>query len=281
MSFSPEWLALREPADHAAVNGQIRNAVRTRFAGRDLIRVVDLGCGAGSNLRGTCSALGNRQAWTLVDYDAKLLAAARERLAAFADTSQESAAGGLKLTSAGAMIDVAFRQADLSSGDFAAVIEGTDLVTAAALFDLVSVPVIEKLAAAVTERRQAFYTVLSYDGIAAWLPGHPADAALRHAFNAHQLTDKGFGPAAGPGATDALTAAFQRRGYKVYRGHSPWILDHRYERLRKELDAGFASAVVETGRIDTATVAAWLDARRCAADAVTIIGHEDLFAVPA
>lgn len=280
MSFSPEWLALREPIDHASVNAQVRNALKSRLAGRDNIRVVDLGCGTGSNLRGTFDALGPHQAWTLVDYDPKLMVAAHDRLIDFADMSQEVGAG-LHIVKGSHVIDVAFRRADLAGGDFDAVIDGADLVTAAALFDLVSQPVIEQLAAAVTRRRQTFYTVLTYDGIATWLPGHGADTQMRDAFNRHQRTDKGFGAAAGPGATDALTAAFQARGYEVYRGHSPWIVDRRYPRLRAELDSGFAAAVSETGMVEEATTAAWLAARRSAGnDAVAVVGHEDLLAVP-
>ncbi len=47
MSFSPEWLALREPADHAARSAHLLSQVATRFGDRDAISVVDLGCGAG------------------------------------------------------------------------------------------------------------------------------------------------------------------------------------------------------------------------------------------
>jgi SAM-dependent methyltransferase len=80
MSFSPEWLALREPVDHASVNSQVREALRRYFTRHTSIRVVDLGCGTGSNVRGTAGALGRRQTWTLVDYDPKLLKAAAFRL---------------------------------------------------------------------------------------------------------------------------------------------------------------------------------------------------------
>ena len=52
MSFSPEWLALREPADHAARSTSLMARLGRHFAGRERISVVDLGCGAGSNLRG-------------------------------------------------------------------------------------------------------------------------------------------------------------------------------------------------------------------------------------
>jgi SAM-dependent methyltransferase len=266
MSFSPEWLALREPADHASVNAEVRDALRARFAAKASIRVVDLGCGAGSNLRGTCGALGVKQHWTLVDYDPKLLAAAKTRLATFEQ---------------GRTLDVAFKQADLSSGNFGDVIAGADLVTAAALFDLVSAPVINKLVAAIAANRQSFFTALTYDGISSWLPAHPADNAMRDAFNAHQRGDKGFGPAEGPGATDTLAKAFSQHGYRVMRGKSPWVLDGRFLQLRRELDQGFAGAVRETGKVDAADIDSWLKARLGNDGAVTIVGHEDLFAYPA
>lgn len=266
MSFSPEWLALREPADHASVNAEVRDALRASFAVKPSIRVVDLGCGAGSNLRGTCGALGAKQHWTLIDYDAKLLSAAKSRLAAFGTGDQ---------------IDVSFKQADLSSGDLGEIIDGADLVTAAALFDLISARVIDRLVAAIAARRQSFFTVLTYDGIASWLPAHPADNAMRDAFNAHQRGDKGFGPAEGPVATDTLAKAFARHGYKIIRGKSPWVLDRRFLQLRRELDQGFAGAVRETGVVGATDIHSWLKSRFSSQNAVTVIGHEDLFAYPA
>jgi hypothetical protein len=279
MSFSAEWLALREPCDHASVNPEMRAALAARFARTESISIVDLGAGAGSNLRGTYEALPARQSWTLVDYDPKLLAAARDKLLVWAD-SAEASDRGLRLRKAGKALDVTFRQADLAKGGYAPVIAGADLVTAAALFDLVSVASIEQLAASVTAAGQAFFTVLTYDGHTRWTPTHPADDALRAAFNAHQKSDKGFGPAAGPGGTSALAKAFYARGYRVLRGTSPWIVDARYGGLRDDLDSGFANAAVESGQVTQATAEGWVANRRGRADAVSVIGHEDLLALP-
>ncbi|MCA3563323.1 MAG: class I SAM-dependent methyltransferase [Methylocystis sp.] len=279
MSFSAEWLSLREPADHAALNADVRQALRRRFEGRDAIAVVDLGCGAGSNLRGTWAALPARQSWTLVDYDARLLAAAREKLIEWADAASISG-DALSLRKGSATLEVSFRQVDLSGGNFAGVTEGADLVTAAALFDLVSPSGIEALAASLAARGQTFFTVLTYDGEASWRPSHPADSAILAAFNAHQTSDKGFGPAAGPGATDALAKAFHRRGYGVLRGASPWLLDRSFARLRAELDRGFANAALETGLVPSGDVSAWLAHRLAGGERLSIIGHEDLLATP-
>jgi hypothetical protein len=279
VGFSADWLALREPADHASVNPEVRTALSARFAARPAIRVVDLGSGAGSNLRGTFSALGPRQHWTLVDHDAGLLAAARARLAAWSDTAAESA-DGLAITKGGKSLTVVFREADLSGGGYAPVIAGADLVTAAALFDLVSIASIEKLAEAVAANRQAFHTVLTYDGHTRWTPEHSADTAIRAAFNADQKTDKGFGPAAGPGGTSALAKAFYARGYRVLRGTSPWVVDARYGALRAELDAGFAAAAAKFSKENSSLANTWLRGRLGNPDAISVIGHEDLLAVP-
>ena len=277
--FSPDWLALREPVDHASINAEVRRTLITLLAGRDELAVVDLGCGAGSNLRGLSPWLPGRQSWKLVDYDQRLLDTAKERLALLPSPWR---GGDRGVEKAGEETGrVTFRQADFSKGDFAPLIAGADLVTAAALFDLVSAPVIEKLADAVAQRRAIFYTVLTYDGIAAFLPEHPSDRDMREAFNQHQQTDKGFGPAAGPHATGALAKAFAKHGYHIVRGKSPWVLDAACAKLRYEVDAGWANAAVETGRISEAEAYAWLTHRREARDAVTIVGHEDLLALPA
>ncbi|WP_246659842.1 MULTISPECIES: hypothetical protein [Methylosinus] len=86
--FSAEWLDLRESADHAARNPALRESVARAFADRESLTIVDLACGAGSNLRGLAEHLPARQKWLLVDHDPALLAAARARLAAWADVAE-------------------------------------------------------------------------------------------------------------------------------------------------------------------------------------------------
>lgn len=277
MSFSPEWLALREPADHAARSAALMARVQRHFAGRDRISVVDLGCGAGSNLRGTFAALPDEQHWRLVDYDPALLAAARSRLAAWADSAVEEG-DLLRLGKDGKSITVAFHQADLTRDLATALPEGADLVTAAALFDLVSAAWIDAFVAHLAGRGLPLYTVLTYDGTERWDPPHPADAAMLAAFHAHQATDKGFGPAAGPLATETMATAFAAAGYDVARAPSPWELGPAFAGLSRELVTGFAGAVGETGRVPEADIAGWLAARR--AGVTCHVGHEDLFAAP-
>src|SRR4051794_13823583 len=193
--FSAGWLALREPADPHARNRALVAELRSVFAGRDTAAIIDLGCGTGSNLRALAASLARRQSWRLVDRDPALLGAARERLAAWADGSETGA--GLRLRKGGFEIAVCFVEADLAPGVAPLLSDGgVDLVTAAALFDLVSASWIEGFARETAAAGAAFYPALTYDGVDRWSPPHPADAAMLVGFHAHQRRDKGFGPAA-------------------------------------------------------------------------------------
>lgn len=273
--FSPEWLALREPVDHRSRDAGLAQRAAAHLSGNSEPRIVDLGCGTGSNLRAFAPQLGPRQSWTLVDYDARLLAAARDRLVEWADSTTESRIGVI-LHKGTSEIAVRFRQADLVRDLDAALGEAPDLVTASALFDLCSAEFIARFSAAVAARKAAFYTVLTYDGVQTWSPAHPADEAMRAAFIAHQKTDKGFGISAGPDAPAILAAAFREAGFTVEEADTPWRLGAADSSLIADLATGFAGAVAETGRLDAATLDDWRAVQRSEA----VVGHTDTLALP-
>ena len=275
--FSPEWRALREPADHAARNPQVLAAVGGYFADKASVSVLDLGCGAGSNLRATYAALPDRQHWTLVDHDAELLAFARERLTNWADEAREQGEE-LVLAKDGKAITVDTRKVDLNTDLEWVLGWQPDLVTAAALFDLASKRWIERFVAALASQHLPLYAVLTHDGREEWQPEHPADAGIHAAFIDHQHRDKGFGPAAGPDATEIMAEAFRKSGFAVSSGDSNWLLDAKRRPLQEALAEGIATAVGETGRLDPQAIADWLAARREAETA--LIGHQDLWARP-
>lgn len=279
--FSPEWLGLREPADHAARDPGLVADLAAALSDRAEITIIDLGCGTGSNLRGLAPGLGARQSWRLVDNDPALLAAARVALLDWAD-EVEIEGEALALAKGGCRIRVTFAAHDLSAGLGPVLDPGAapDLVTAAALVDLVSRAWLDGLVLSVAAAGSVFYTTLSYDGCETWDPPHPADAAVHAAFLAHQGGDKGFGAAMGPGATAALTEAFEeRQGYRVTTAQSPWRLGGRHRELIRQLKDGKASAAAETGLVGAAEIERWATARSRAGTTATI-GHADLLAVP-
>ena len=262
--FSADWLALREPYDARARNRDVLDSVATAAAAGDAVAVVDLACGIGSTLRAVAPRLPPRQDWRLVDNDLSLLARA----------AAGKAIPGIAVT----RIPV-----DLAR-DLEAALDGrVSLVTASALLDLVSAEWLDRLVIEVAARHLPFYAALNYDGRVSFDPADPLDAAVIAAVNLHQQTDKGFGPALGPGAAEAAIKRFQAADYAVVHGRSDWHLLPRDREIQRDMLAGWAGAAREIGAVSLPDAAAWLTRRRdlLAAGRSTIeVGHVDIFARP-
>ena len=273
--FDPEWLALREPIDHAARNARVEREVCAHFAERSSLTIVDLGCGTGSNLRALAPVLSPRQHWHLVDGDATLLMEARRSLINWADA--RDAGSELLLDKNGREIRVSFECADLTSRDLSFGDITPDLITAAALLDLVSTEWLERLVVASARGRVPLYAVLTYDGVARWRPETALDQRVVDAFDRHQRSDKGFGPALGPIAAETFSALLSRYGYRISQGDSPWQLGSDDSALIDAVTTGFASAAAEIEPDMADAFADWASASTKAQNVV--IGHRDIFAV--
>ncbi len=266
--FSPAWLALREPADARARSTTLTQAAAGRLANRQELRVVDLACGTGSNvryLRRHLAANGRIVRWLLVDHDPVLLSEAQAQLR---DDDVETRALDL---------GVAFE------GAAGALLAGDDLVTASALLDLVSARWLDALARRCADSGAVALFALTYDGRMRCLPAEPEDELVRELVNRHQHGDKGFGPALGPEASDAAAAAFARVGYRAQRERSDWVLADDVPQLQRELIEGWVQAAEEIAPARATTLRDW-KARRLAhvrdGQSRLVVGHEDLLAWP-
>ncbi len=254
--FSAEWLALREPADAAArsatVTGAAIDALRGATAGEGERLAVDLGAGTGSNLRFLAPRLPGAWRWRLVDRDPALLARA----------------AGAHGAGAGAAVECL--EADLARLDDARVLAGASLVTASALLDLVSDAWLADLVDRIAAAGAAALFALSYDGRIACTPADPMDDGVVALVNAHQRTDKGFGPALGPDAARRASELFAARGYRVERAASDWRLGTADADLQRELIDGWARAAGEMRPGEAAAIESWRERRRAHVDARAI-----------
>lgn len=276
--FAPDWLRLREYADHRARSNALLRKLAGYFSERSEVRIMDLGAGLGSNLRGTFTALPARQHWILVDHDPVLLAQACGAIAEWADAARPTTSG-VEAIKDGRSLHVELKRHDLAADPLPWASDKPDLVTAAALFDLVSAQWIERFTGTLTQARLPFYTVLTHDGTTEWLPAHAADPQMQAAFESHFGRDKGFGPSAGRQGSVLLAAALTKAGYQVERAPSPWRLGPGDGPLIAALARGWADAVRETGAVPEIVINSWL-AVRMSNGATCSVGHEDLFALP-
>jgi hypothetical protein len=256
--FSAEWLALREPADHAARSADLTRAVIDLLP--DDARILDLAAGTGSNVRYLAAAAGcERTDVLLVDHDPLLLARVPE------------------------MAGVETRCLDLSTLDDREIFDGRQLVTASALLDLVSETWLLALANRCAEGGAAVLFALNYDGRIACSPEDPDDGAILSAVNEHQRTDKGFGPALGPDATDRAARCFGDLGYRVQRAPSDWLLTPASGELQRQLIDGWAQAAAAMAPQQIRMIDAWRERRLAhvaAGWSAITVGHEDFAAWP-
>jgi hypothetical protein len=281
--FSADWLALREPFDAAARSRSLIAELATHLTRGTPLEIVDLGCGAGSNLRHLAPLLGGAQGWRLVDHDPRLLEAAVATTHAWADErgcTVKRSGSSLAISGGDLDCEVACEPADL--GELAVVdLPASGLVTAAALLDLVSPSWLDELAQRCRAARAAVCFALSYDGRTTLAPPEAEDGEVLDLFNRHQLGDKGFGPALGPGAAAAAESALKAHGYEVRAAQSDWVIGSRDTTLQLELLDGWLGAARDIAPERYAALLAWHERRRAhvaAGRSSLRVGHLDLVA---
>lgn len=263
--FSPDWLALRAPADDRARARSARDAALATLRGQPAPLIVDLACGTGSTVRALTPHLGTGQRWRLVDHDPDLLAHAKEECG--------------KLEGIGPVQTMACDLACDTHGPLA----GAHLVTTSAFLDLVSHAWLTRLVEALAGRDLPFYAALTYDGRLSCDPPHALDETVRHLVNLHQKGEKGFGPALGPDAAQKAWDLFGATGYNVTEARSDWNCLESEPIFQSALVEGWARAAGEIGVLAPHELDDWRNFRLQAIKAGRsriLVGHIDILATP-
>jgi SAM-dependent methyltransferase len=275
--FSAEWLALREAADRRARSPALLKATHLwadRLAAPDrALRILDLGAGTGGNLRFLAPRLPGPQVWTLIDGDTRLLDSAR---------SARQRGQVAPMFSRGLLRVQAIARDLAVAGSLRDVRPGVHLITASALFDLVSEAWCRRLIRELARPGAALLAALTYDGRIALDPPHPCDATVRSLFNRHQRHDKGFGPALGPAAARTIVRLASAAGARVIVARSDWRLGRGETALLQPLLCAWAAAAREVQPEQTGAIDSWSALREAQAGAGllgAVVGHLDVLAV--
>jgi hypothetical protein len=270
--FSAQWLQLREPLDVASRDEDLCAFLRADLASEkrqhSRLTLIDLGAGTGANLRYAAPRLGGPQDWLLVEQDPLLLQALERKL--------RDAAPSFDCHVRILQLDLARRLHQLPLADGV-------VLTASALLDLVSEAWLQALARAAATVAATVWFALNYDGRIECVPAEPEDAEIRDLFNLHQLQDKGFGPALGPGSGRMAEQLFAQLGYRIRSAPSDWRIGPHSRPLQLALVQGWFDAACEIAPHRAAAFSDWLKRRRAhieAARSELRVGHTDLIARP-
>jgi hypothetical protein len=281
------WLALREPHDWAARDASLVDDVVRALSGTSTVRVIDLGTGTGSNLRYLMARLPPRQEWLLIDKSPDVLRRVLDRTTGWAAARGlrvEPSKGGFTVQGEDLACQVRFEQQDLDLPLDPKLFLDRQLVTAAALLDLVSDAWLGALVSRCQDAGAIALFALTYNGQTTFEPCDHDDERARDLLNLHQLRDKGLGgPATGPDAHARAVRWFREGGFELREATTNWNVDGSAAQFQQELIAGLASAAVEQQPDSAEDMAAW-KVRRLqhlqAGRSRVIVGHHDLAAWP-
>jgi hypothetical protein len=265
-TLTPEWLSLREPADHEARSRALVERLRPLLPSGELV-VHDLGSGTGSMTRWLAPQLPRAQHWVLHDLDDSLLAVARATVGGHGCEPAE--------------IRTSTRRGDVTGLD-AADLAGATLVTTSALLDLLTAQELTQVATACVHSGCPALFTLSVTGRVELTPEHPLDAEIEAAFNAHQRRVVDGRRLLGPDAVAHAATAFTRLGAQIRVADSPWRLGAHDVRLVVEWLTGWVGAACEQQPELAGPGSGYLRQRLGEATSGRLqvtVGHADLLAV--
>lgn len=274
-----DWLGQRRRADHQAREKATplietlltrlhkllpASAEKTSAEKTDAVHVIDVGAGTGSNQAWLAPRLAVAQRWTLLDHDADLLEVAAE---------DPSAAGPGETTRVLGTIE-----------DLPGLTQGAEiqLVTCSALLDLLSPREAEVLADAIAGPEAGHVTALlslTVTGQVQITPGHPSDAVITEAFDAHQRRDGLLGP----DAAHTVAQLLRDRGAEVMLSATDWELDSTEAALIQRYLRDRAAVAVEHDPSLAGLAQEWVSARETQLSAGELqvnVGHLDLLSLP-
>ena len=265
---TPEWLALREPADEAARSAELAECLARHLPAAGGLVIHDLGGGSGGMGRWLAPRLRGPQHWVVHDRDPDVLE--------LAPTDLPGPAAD------GAPVTVETRRSDVAPpapGDLA----GASLITASALLDMLSVDELAAMVGACAEIGCPILLALTVVGRVALTPADPLDTRMAAAFNAHQRRTTTAGRLLGPDAVAAAVETLRSTGAEVLVRPSPWRLDAAHADLTAEWLAGWVGAACEQEPALAAEAGAYVDRRMAEAsvgDLCVTVDHADLLMLP-
>ncbi|WPP51644.1 hypothetical protein [Catalinimonas niigatensis] len=281
------WLDHRYACDAEARNANIEKKFLAYFNEANSLAIVDAGAGTGSNFQYYFDKLPNHQEWTLLDCEHNVLKSCQEKLMGFAQKHNyrlEENNGLLSIHSGDKKAHIRFAHGGLEEIEQHTDLKKIDVITANALFDLLSYDQFDTFACKLSAYNVCLMATLNYYETS-FLPFSEEDGRFIRYFHTHMTRPQAFGAAMGPNCTEEMLDLLAEHQMMVEQEGSQWHLKRYDSTMQHYLLHFFEHAVrdLSLSASEIEDLEVWLEKKKqmCRDHQLEIIvDHSDIFAYP-
>lgn len=222
--FNTDWLQERFVFDNRARNVEVENACLSFFKHKKVLNIIDLGSGSGASFLYLVEKFNQDQHWTFVELNPQLAKASLDRIVGVAHEKKwpferKEKLLNLQLPHCNVTIQVV-------NGSFLELedwvdLSAIDLATAAAVFDLLSLEMLQGLLHLLVQHGLSLLSTINYAGMRL-APGSPEDIYYADLYSKHMQRDQPFGRSLGSDCSKEMIAWFVKNNIQAISGASNW-----------------------------------------------------------
>ena len=283
-----QWLAHRFACDAAARHHEIERKFLAFFERHQTsLKVVDVGSGTGANFRYYFDRIPHQQTWTLIEQDSNLIKACRICLEKFAHErgyGWQPQDDAFLLTASEKTATINIVQGSLEYLEQLADLRQTDVVTANAVFDLLSFEQFDTLVRKLAQHEVCLLATLNYYETS-FLPFSQQDHRFLRLYHMHMKRPQVFGIAMGPDCSEEMLDLLAQHHMMIEQEGSQWHLKKHHTTMHHYLLHFIEHAVAELNLSleEKQAFDSWLNDKKklCRErELEIIIDHSDIFAYP-
>ena len=246
-SFETNWLDRRSHYDNAARDKNVEIACLNYLKNKSSVSILDIGSGTGSNCLYFLERMPAVQNWIFVEHDEHLSKYALERIkkhAVDAAYSIEVAPQKIFLQKDNRKISIEYITDSFLNLEKKVDLSKIDLVTAGAVFDLLSFKQFVDIASVILENEIALLATMNYAEMN-FSPSEASDVLFIEKYEKHMSRKQEFGKAMGKDCSRSMVKFFRKHQKEIVYGASIWNLVGDEEETHRCLFQFMKSAVTE------------------------------------
>lgn len=237
------WLSDRFEVDAEARNKKVETHFLKLISEKPTLNLIDLGSGTGGNLVYLMPKINSNQNWHLVEQDAILIDACKQRLSQLFEVSNSSG-HTMSIKNEANAIHLTWHNMDISEFlENPSYPNKFDVLTASALFDVLPKATFQKIRDFTLSKKLLLFSTLNYKNTL-FKNANKADNYYAQLYQKHMKLPQTYGiKMGGDCKTDILSSFNKTEKQNLFIGESNWLLNQTHTRLLKQLIQFFAESI--------------------------------------